>query len=127
MEDDMSGTDVPKDALGTAGAILRRVLSLLTGRITDERQGILDAAYQILDVMEEARAQAAQLAIGRRLDDLFCKLREMRQLTLYHRPSLDLDHSADLASLRVSVQALTQQTSILAEEIRERPTAAGLL
>ena len=127
-EEDMSGVDAPEDALGTTSVVLRRILSLLSGRITEERrQGIVDAAHQVLDVMEEARVQAEGRALRRRLDDLFRELRGMRQLTLYRRPSSDSDHSAELASLRVAVQALTQQTGILAEEIRERPTATGLL
>ena len=128
MDEDMSGVDAPEDALGTTSVVLRRILSLLSGRITDERrQGILDAAYQVLDIMEETRARAEGRVLRRRLDDLFRELRGMRQLTLYRRPSSDSDHSAELASLRAAVQALTQQTGIVAEEIRERPTATGLL
>ena len=127
-DEDMSGIDAPDDALGTTSVVLRRLLSLLSGRVTEERrQGILDAAHQVLDVMEETRAQAKGRAIRRRLDELFRELRGMRQLTLYRRPSSDSEHSAELASLRVAVQTLTQQTGILAEEIRERPTATGLL
>ena len=127
-DEDMSGIDAPDDALGTTSVVLRRLLSLLSGRVTEERrQGILDAAHQVLDVMEETRARAEGRAIRRRLDELFRELRGMRQLTLYRRPSSDSEHSAELASLRVAVQALTQQTGILAEEIRERPTATGLL
>ena len=72
VDEDVSGVDAPEDALGTTSVILRRMLSLLSGRITDERrQGILDAAYQVLDVMEEARSRAEGRALRRRLDDLF--------------------------------------------------------
>ena len=126
VDEDMLGANVPEDTLGTTSTVLRRILSLLSGKLTDERrQGILDAAYQVLDVMEEVRARAEGVAIRRRLEDLFRELRGMRQLTLYWRPSSDSEHSAELASLRVAVQAPTQQTGILAEEIRERPTATG--
>lgn len=127
-DDDVQIADAPDEAMGTAGEILKRVLMVATGPLTeDRRQGIMDAAHQVINFMTEPRVRAMESGLRRKLDSLFRELRGIRQLALYRRPSSDSESTPEIASLREAVQTLTQQTGILMEEIRERPTTAALL